>query len=169
MQARRRKPKKGNVQQIRRPNLSKWSSLSLSLSLLAFSKTMYQGFLSLYLAQAAFLGYGNVYMPALCMMYVCMYVYMYIYIYICLLVDDYVLCMMDSHGQKSDPLIIMSSLDLVVWVCAQGDCYRCIFMLHCAYDHRGVIVSIPVASDIGYLVYATRIRMLDVLRGFCSS
>ena len=63
----------------------------------------------------------------------------------------------------------MSALDLVVWVCAQGDYYRCIFMLHCAYDHRGVIVSIHVASDIGYLVYATRIRMLDVLRGFGSS
>ena len=42
-------------------------------------------------------------------------------------------------------------------------------MLHCAYDHPGVIVSIHVASDIGYLVYATRIRMLDVLRGFSSS
>ena len=63
----------------------------------------------------------------------------------------------------------MSALDLVVWVCAQGDCCRCIFMLHCVYDHCGVIISIHVASDIGFLVYATRISMLDVLRGFGSS
>jgi len=29
-----------------------------------------------------------------------------------------------------------------VWVCAQGDCRRCIFMLYCVHDHRGVIVLI---------------------------
>ena len=64
MQARRHKPKKGNVQQIRRPNLLKQFSLSLSSSL--FSKALYQGFLSMYplsflhLAYATFLGYSNV-------------------------------------------------------------------------------------------------------------
>ena len=55
-------------------------------------------------------------MLALCMMYV--------YIYICLFAGDHALCMMDSHDYESGPLIIMSALDLVVWVCAQGNCCR---------------------------------------------
>ena len=42
------------------------------------------------------------------------------------------------------PSLIMSAFDLVVWVWAQGDCYRCIFMLYCVQDHRGVIVLIHV-------------------------
>ena len=35
-------------------------------------------------------------------------------------------------------------LDLVVWVCAQGNCCRCLFILYCVHDHRSVIVSIHV-------------------------
>ena len=50
----------------------------------------------------------------------------YIYIYICLLVGGHALCIMDSHGQESNPLVIMGALDLVVWVCAQDNCCRCI-------------------------------------------
>ena len=35
---------------------------------------------------------------------------------------------------------------LVVWVCAQGDCRSCIFMLYCVHDHCGVIVLIYVTK-----------------------
>ena len=42
------------------------------------------------------------------------------------------------------PLLITSALDLVLCVCAQGNCCRCIFMLYCMHDHRGVIVLIHV-------------------------
>ena len=42
------------------------------------------------------------------------------------------------------PSLITSALDLVVWVCVQGNCCRCIFMLYCAHGHHGVIVLIHV-------------------------
>ena len=48
-------------------------------------------------------------------------------------VGDHAFCMMDSHGQESNPLVIMGALDLVVWVCAQGNCRRCIVTLHAGY------------------------------------
>ena len=41
-----------------------------------------------------------------------------------------------------DRALFMRALDLIVWVCAQGDCHRCIFMLYYMHDHRGVIVLI---------------------------
>ena len=44
------------------------------------------------------------------------------------------------------PSLFTRALDLVVWVCAQGDCYRCIFMLYCVHDHCGVIVPIHVTQ-----------------------
>ena len=73
------------------------------------------------------LGYtliGNVqFISQLCVLALCM---IYIYIYICLLMGGHALCIMDSHGQESNPLVIMGALDLVVWVCAQDNCRRCI-------------------------------------------
>ena len=42
--------------------------------------------------------------------------------------------------------LVMRALNLVVWVCTQGDCRRCIFMLYCVQDHRGVIVLIHVTK-----------------------
>ena len=72
---------------------------------------------------------------ALCMMYV--YLYLLVYGWLCNLCDG-LLCLCVW------PSLVMRSLDLVVWVCAQGDCRRCIFMLYCAHEHQGVIVSIHV-------------------------
>ena len=117
----------------------------------------------LHLAWAAFPGYDNVYFTFFvpywaiplehweCLFYflalhasivhdVC------VYIYICLFAGDHALCMMDSHDYESGPLIIMSALDLVVWVCAQGNCCRRIFTLYCVHDYRCVIVSIYVTK-----------------------
>ena len=59
MQARRRKPKEGNVQQFRIFSLS-CGYLFLSPSLFLQNLVSRLGFLFLYLAQAAFLGYDNV-------------------------------------------------------------------------------------------------------------
>ena len=67
------------------------------------------------------------------------------------------------------PPVVMSTLDLVEWVYAQGNYCRCIFMLYYMHNHHGVIVSIHVTSDIGFPIYATRINMFDILRGFGSS
>ena len=44
------------------------------------------------------------------------------------------------------PSLVMRALDLVVWVCTQGDCCKCIFMLYCVHDHRGVIVLIHITK-----------------------
>ena len=63
----------------------------------------------------------------------------------------------------------MSTFDLVEWVCAQGNCYRCILMLYYMHNHHYVIDPIHVISDIGFPMYATRINMFDILRGFGSS
>ena len=72
---------------------------------------------------------------ALCMMYV--YLYLLVYGWLCNLCDGLsCLCVW--------PSLVMRSLDLVVWVRAQGDCRRCIFMLYCAHEHQGVIFSIHV-------------------------
>ena len=60
--SKRGKPKKGNDQQIRRLSLPMWLFLSLSQHFLQnhVYRFLDQDFLSLYLAQAAFLGFGNV-------------------------------------------------------------------------------------------------------------
>ena len=59
--------------------------------------------------------------------------------------DDCALCMMDFHGHESNPLMIMGAPDLVVWVCTQGNCCRCIFVLYCVHDHHGMFVSIHIS------------------------
>ena len=78
--------------------------------------------------------------------YMCVCIYIYIYIYVCLFMGSHALFMMDSHGQESSPLVIMGALNLVVWVCTQGDCCRRIFILHPVHDHHGVFVSIHVSQ-----------------------
>ena len=41
-------------------------------------------------------------------------------------------------------LLTMSTPNPIVWVCVQGICCRCIFMLYCVHGHRGVMVPIHV-------------------------
>ena len=80
------------------------------------------------------------YVIALCMMHA-----LYIYIYICLLVCGWFYTLYDGLLWLCErPFLVISALDLIVWVCAQGDCCRCIFMLYCVHDHRSVIVLIHV-------------------------
>ena len=57
---------------------------------------------------------------------------------------DCALCMMDFPSYMSTPL--MRALDLIVRVCTQGNCRRCIFRLYCVHDHRGVIVLIHITK-----------------------
>ena len=69
----------------------------------------------------------------------------FIYIYICLLVCGWFYTLYGGLLWLCErPFLVMSALDLIVWVCAQGNCCRCIFMLYCVHDHRGVIVLIHV-------------------------
>ena len=143
-------------------------ALSLSLSLLASSHEHVLGFplslnhlLFLLFACATFLRYGNVcfiflvpcwaiplerwqylfYFLALCdsiVHDVCIYICLCVYGWLCTLYDGLLwLC--------EWPFLVTSALDLIVWVCAQGNGCRCIFMLHCVHDHRNVIVSIHVS------------------------
>ena len=71
--------------------------------------------------------------------------FIYIYIYICLLVCGWLYTLYDGLLWLCErPFLVISALDLIVWVCAQGDCCRCIFMLYCVHDHRSVIVLIHV-------------------------
>ena len=82
-------------------------------------------------------------MIALCMMYVCIYVY----IYICLHVYGWLCTLYDGLSWLREwPSLVIRALNLVVWVCAQGNCSRCIFMLYCVHDHRSVIVLIHVTK-----------------------
>ena len=92
-------------------------------------------------------------MITLCMMYVyvcvCIYTYIHIYIYIymcvCLHVCGWLCTLYDGLSWLCEqPSLTTSTPDLVVWVCAQGICYRCIFMLCCVHNHRCVIVLIHV-------------------------
>ena len=46
------------------------------------------------------------------------------------------------------PFLVMSALDLEVWVCAQRDGYRWVFMLYCVHDHCGVIIPIHVTKSV---------------------
>ena len=66
---------------------------------------------------------------ALCMMYI--YLYMLVCGLLCTSYDG-------PSWLRERPSLAMSALDLVVWVCAQGNCCRCIFMLYCVHNHRGV-------------------------------
>ena len=67
------------------------------------------------------------------------------------------------------PSLVMKALDFVVWVCAQGDCCKCIFSyIVCMI----IAVWLPWSmspSGIDFLVYATCINMLNALKGFDSS
>ena len=71
--------------------------------------------------------------------------HIHIYIYICLHVCGWLGTLYNGLLWPYEcPSLITSALDLVVWVCAQGDYGRCIFMLFCVHNHRGVIVLIHV-------------------------
>ena len=74
-------------------------------------------------------------------MYVC------IYIYICLCMCGWSCTLYDGLSWLHEwPFLVIRALDLVEWVCAQGNCCRCIFMLYCVHSHRGVIVLIHVTK-----------------------
>ena len=165
MQARRHKPKKGNVQLIGGlVSLSGYILLSPSFSL--FSRACIRvplhvpplyfsySFLGshslgmtmsilhfLYLARPYPWNFGNVWFSfplcvlALCMMYV--YLYLLVYRWLCTLYDG----LLWLHEWSS---LVMRALDTMVWVCAQDDYRRCIFMLYCVHDHQGMIVPIHV-------------------------
>ena len=85
-----------------------------------------------------------VYFPALCdsiVHDVC------IYIYICLRMCGWLFTLYDGLSWLREwPSLVMRALDLVMWVCAQGDYRKCIFMLYCVHDHRGVIALIHVTK-----------------------
>ena len=76
-------------------------------------------------------------------MYVCMCVCIYIYMrlhmcgWLCTLYDR-------LSWLHEGPSLTTSTPDLVVWVCAQGICCRCIFMLYSVHGHHGVIAPIHV-------------------------
>ena len=97
----------------------------------------------LYLARLYTWNVGNVwftflfYVIVFCMMNV--YLYMLVYGWLCTLYDG-------LSWLREWPSLVMRAFDLVVWVCAQGDCRRCIFMLFCVHDHRSVIVLIHVTQ-----------------------
>ena len=66
-------------------------------------------------------------------------------IYICLHVCGWLCILCDGLSWLCErPSLTTSTHDLVVWVCAQGICSRCIFMLYCVHSHRCVIVPIHV-------------------------
>ena len=97
---------------------------------------------------------------ALCMMYV--YLYMLVYGWLCTLYDGLL-------WLREWLSLVMRALNLVVCVCAQGDCHRCIFMLYCVHNHLGMKVRSMSPSDTGFAVYVTCINTLDILKGFGSS
>ena len=67
------------------------------------------------------------------------------------------------------PSLAMSTLYLVIWACAQGDCCRCIFVSYYMHSHRSVIVQIHVTKWHRFLVYSTCINVPNALKGFGSS
>ena len=96
------------------------------------------------------------YVIALCMMYV--YLYLLVYRWLCTLYDG-------LSWLREWPSLVMRAFDLVVWVCAQGDCRRCIscyivFMIIAVWLSRSMS-----PSDTGFPVYATCINTLDTLGG----
>ena len=115
----------------------------------------------LHFAWAAFSGYGNVcftfslYVTALCKIYACIYIYIYAYMcgWSCTLYDGLSwLC--------ERPFLVMSALDLEVWVCAQRDGYRWVFMLYCVHDHCGVIIPIHVTKSVSPCMRCTSICLM---------
>ena len=98
-------------------SLLKPRSLGMAMSVLYF----------LYLTGTYPWNIGNVwftfplYVVALCMMYV--YLYLFVYGWLCTLYDG-------LWWLREWPSLVMRALELVVWVCAQGNCHRCKFMLY---------------------------------------
>ena len=77
------------------------------------------------------------YVITLCMMYV----------YLCMLVYGWLCTLYGGPSWLCKwPSVAMGAPNLVVWVCAQGNCCRCIFMLYCVHNHCGVTVSIHVTK-----------------------
>ena len=96
---------------------------------------------------------------ALCMMYV--YLYMLVCGWLCTLYDG-------LSWLRERPFLVMSALDLVVWVCTQGNCCRCIFMLYCMIIAVWLSQSCHL-SDLDFPVFVTHINMFNAWRGFDSS
>ena len=88
---------------------------------------------------------GNVYFTfmlcviTLCMMYVYIYIWLRMWGWLCTSYDE----LLWLHER---PSLITSALDLVVCICTLSNWCRCIFMLYCVHDHRGVIVLIHVTK-----------------------
>ena len=108
-------------------------SLRMAISILDF----------LYLAGLYPWNIGNVWFTfllcviVLCIMYVCMYIYMPVYGWSCTLYDG-----LSWLFKRLSP--VMSALNLVVWLCVQGNCCKCMLMVYYVHDHRSVIVLIHV-------------------------
>ena len=111
-----------------------WFSYSL-LGSCSLSMTMFD-LRFLYLSRPYPWNVGNVwftfllYVIALCMMHI------YIYIYLPMCVGGWLCTLYDGLSWlRERPFLIMRTLDLVVWVCAQDDYRRCIFILYCVHEH----------------------------------
>ena len=114
-------------------------SLGMAMSILHF----------LYFAGPYPWNVGNVWFTfLLCVIALCiMYVYIYIYIYICLHVCGWLCTLYDGLSWLHEwTSLFMRAIDPIVWVCTQGDCRRCIFMLYCVHNHYGVIILIHVTK-----------------------
>ena len=133
------------------------SSLSFSLSL--FSKAYIRAsihvplLIFLLLAWAVFPKYDNVWFKFLvpfwaiplerwqCLVYFsalcdCIVHDAYIYIYLPMCVGGWLCTLYDGLSWLCErPFLIMRALNLVVWVCAQDDYRRCIFILYCVHEH----------------------------------
>ena len=141
-------------------------------------------FIFLLLAWATFFEYGNVYFAFpiscwaiplecwLCLIYfsalcscimhdICIYIFLHVCGWLCTFYDG----LLWLHEW---PSLVMKALDVVVWVCAQGNCRRCIFMLYYVHDHCGMIALIHVTKWHWFPMYAVLINMLDALKGFGS-
>ena len=106
------------------------------------------------------------YVIALCTMhvyihtYIHTYIYIYIYKYVCLFMYGWLCTLYDGLlWLRERSSLVTRALDLVVWLCIQGDCHRCTLMLYYVHDHCCVIVLIHSPSDIGFPMYATRINV----------
>ena len=108
-------------------------SLGMAMSVLHF----------LYLTGPYHWNVGNVWFTfllcvvALCMMY--LYLYLLVYGWLCTLYDR-------LSWLHEWPSLVIRALDLIMWVCVQGNCHGCIFMLYCVHNYRNVIVLIHVTK-----------------------
>ena len=69
------------------------------------------------------------------------------YIYICLCVCGWLCTLYDVLSWLHEwPFLVIRALNLVEWVCTQGNCCRCIFMLYCVHNHCDVIVLVHVTK-----------------------